>query len=260
MASTGKKYAGQIRTELGLPVTTRRVQQILNKDPDLEWTKRSAKPKLTQRHKENRLKFARLAITWDVIWTVMVFSDEKKFNLDGPDGMQFYWHNLKQDKEVCWSRNFGGGSVMVWLGFCSKGKLRIAFTSSKMKSKDYCDVLADRLLTDGRALLGDDLIFQQDNASIHASKETKQWMQNNQIQVIDWPSLSPDLNPVENVWGWLVRRVYANGRQFGTILELKNTILEAWEECPQEYLNNLIDSMPNRIFELIQRNGDKTHY
>lgn len=260
MASSGKKFASQIQSELQLPVKVRQVQRVLQKDPDFIWTKRKGKPKLTQKHKENRLRFGRMAMAWELIWAFTLFSDEKKFNLDGPDGSQFYWHDLRKDEQVKWSRNFGGGSVMVWLSFCSKGKLKLTFTSCKMKSADYINVLKDRLLIEGRHYLGEDLIFQQDNAAIHKSKETMKWFEENNIYVMDWPSLSPDLNPVENVWSWLVRKIYLNGKQYGTVQELKNAIQEAWEECPQEYLDKLINSMPDRIFEMIKLNGDKTHY
>ncbi|KAI8120489.1 Transposable element Tc3 transposase [Lucilia cuprina] len=59
-------------------------------------------------------------------WEKVLFSDEKKFNLDGPDGFQYYWHDLQKDKEVRMSRNFGGGSLMIWGGFSIKGKLPLA--------------------------------------------------------------------------------------------------------------------------------------
>ena len=52
----------------------------------------------------------------------MVFSDEKKFNLDGPDGSQCYWHDLRKEKQLYSKRPFWGGSVMVWGTFSASGK------------------------------------------------------------------------------------------------------------------------------------------
>ena len=49
------------------------------------------------------------------------------------------------------------------------------------------------------------------------------------IKIIDWPAHSPDLNPIVNVWGLLAWRVYANGRVFSTIDELKSSILIEWQ-------------------------------
>jgi len=63
-------------------------------------------------------------------------------------------------------------------------------------------------------ICGKNWIFQQDNAPIHASKETKTWLDLKKINLLEWPAYSPDLNPIENVWGIMARRVYANGKQY----------------------------------------------
>ena len=51
------------------------------------------------------------------------------------------------------------------------------------------------------------------------------WFQQQGINVLLWPSRSPDLNPIENVWGILVRDVYADNRQYQTVEELKTAIM-----------------------------------
>ena len=57
-------------------------------------------------------------------------------------------------------------------------------------------------------------MYMHDNAKPHVSKLTNEWLKDNNINVIDWPAYSPDLNPIENVWIILVRMVYANGKQY----------------------------------------------
>lgn len=51
-----------------------------------------------------------------------MFSDEKKLICDGPDGLNYYWHDLKKEKRFNYSRNFGGGSLMIWAAFSMHGK------------------------------------------------------------------------------------------------------------------------------------------
>ena len=80
----------------------------------LRYTKKIKKLPLTKFYKSERLKFAEEYMEWTKEWRNAVFSDEKKFNLDGPDGFHYYW---RDEKQVKMSRNYGGGNVMVWAAF-----------------------------------------------------------------------------------------------------------------------------------------------
>ncbi|ETV82530.1 hypothetical protein H257_05133 [Aphanomyces astaci] len=68
-----------------------------------------------------------------------------------------------------------------------------------------------------------------------------------------------DLSPIENVWGALARKVYANGRQFETKASLKAQILVSWNEIEQEYLQDLIEGMPTRMAQVLLRHGNCIH-
>jgi len=116
------------------------------------------------------------------------------------------------------------------------------------------------LLPFGRHICGKNWSFQQDNASIHVAGTTLEWFQKRKVRKIDWPSLSPDLNPIENLWGILSRKAYANGRQYNTVEELKMAIYECWEDIPIETLQTLVKSMPKRTFEMILKHGSSINY
>ena len=71
--------------------------------------KRKQKPRLLNRHKETRLTFAMRYQTCDEKWDKDLFSDENKFNHDGPDGLQYYWHDPKIESDSFSARVSGGG-------------------------------------------------------------------------------------------------------------------------------------------------------
>ena len=149
---------------------------------------------------------------------------------------------------------------MVLAAFSSKGKASIAFTYHKMDSAQYIGVMEKHLKPFWNAIRQPGLIFMQDNASIHKSKETQQWFQAQKIPLLEWPACSPDQNPIENCWGLLVREVYKDNRQFQTEADLKAAITEAWTIISVNTLEKLVESIPLRVFELIQNGGGSTHY
>lgn len=103
-------------------------------------------------------------------------------------------------------------------------------------------------------------MFQHDNAPIHSATLVKKWFTDNNIENLEWPSVSPDLNIMENVWGWLTRKLYADGRQFDNKETLKAALMKEWSAIPQHYIQSLYDSMPSRLFEVIRNNGKNTKY
>ena len=77
------------------------------------------------------------------------------------------------------------------------------------------------------------------------------WFEDNNIVFLPWPSRSPDLNPMENIWGFLSRLVYGNNSQYLSVPDLKQSIVDAWNEMPISVVNKLVASMENRIFQLL---------
>ncbi|KAH9135181.1 hypothetical protein AeRB84_019305 [Aphanomyces euteiches] len=205
------------------------------------------------------MRFAKQYINKPGFWQRVVFSDEKKFNLDGPDGCQYYWYDLRREPETYSKRVVGGGSVMVWAAVCAKGKSSLAILRGKQDSNNYCETLSKYLLPFLTELQENhdipEPIFQHDNASIHSSRATTSFLEGANIMALVWPAKSPDLNVIENVWGVLARSVYRNGRQFSSKEELEAQILKSWEQVSVSYLETLVNDMPTRMAEVVIRAG-----
>ena len=71
-----------------------------------------------------------------------------------------------------------------------------------------------------------------------------------------WPALSPDLNPIENVWGYLASVVYGFGKRYDNKIDPKIAISRAWANLDQNYLRKLVQGMPGRCIDVLKANGD----
>lgn len=278
-ASNSMASANEIIVDLGLNVSESTVLRALHHSPHIERQRMKSAPNLTPAHHSARVDFAKanMALDWSKVRNAthfsahltsspqavlfqIIFSDEKKFNLDGPDGFDCYWRDLRKEPRVFSRRNFGGGSLMVWAGFSAHGRLEIAFPSCRMDLLEYQAMLAAHLLPYLRRHRTRRLIYQQDNAAIHVSRSTMAWFAANNVNVLDWAARSPDLNPQENLWGILVRKVYTNGKQYSSITDLKAAIIREWNNIDDKVLKALVNSMPNRIFAVISKQGKAINY
>uniref|UniRef100_A0A672ZV02 Tc1-like transposase DDE domain-containing protein n=1 Tax=Sphaeramia orbicularis TaxID=375764 RepID=A0A672ZV02_9TELE len=140
----------------------------------------------------------------------MIFSDEKMFTVEPK-------LNRQNSRVYATSRaDTDAASLKVRRGaICSSGALQLKFVDSGTKvNKEYYinEVLESVLLPEARRLYPDgDWTFQQDGAPAHTANVTQTWLrEENNITLLDHPTCSPDLNPIENIWGWMAREVYKN--------------------------------------------------
>ena len=131
-----------------------------------------------------------------------------------------------------------------------------------VNAKKYIDeVLERKLLQSARDMYGDGqpFIFQQDGAPCHTAKICMKWFDDHDVQVLEWPGNSPDLNPIENLWARLKRLV--SKRRPSNVTQLKEAIISCWyHTITQEELKTLVNSIKRRCQSVIDAKGYQTKY
>ena len=80
------------------------------------------------------------------------------------------------------------------------------------------------------------------------------------VQVLDWPAQSPDLNTIEHLWEHLKHQLQQYDTPPKGVHKLWDRVVEEWNEIPPEVCQRLIESMPRRIEAVIRVNGGHTKY
>jgi transposase len=132
-----------------------------------------------------------------------------------------------------------------------------------MTSQDYVQILRTSLLpyTTEVVPLGEDIVFMQDNCPIHNAQNTRRFFEEHRhITVLPLPPNSPDLNPIENIWGLMVKEWQNANERSQEALE--GHVREVWASLERRpgLFQNLIGSMRQRLQSVIDCDGGETKY
>ncbi|GFW06554.1 transposable element Tc1 transposase [Trichonephila clavipes] len=108
--------------------------------------------------------------------------------------------------------------------------------------------------------MGLQFLFMDDNAPCHRTVAAEQLLESEDIERMDWPARSPDLNPIEHVWDFLGRRLAAHTLPPVTIRELRLALQDEWAAMPQQLIDTLILSMGRRCETCLAVRGDHIPY
>lgn len=240
-------------------VSTRTVRRKL-RSMDFSFGKAQKRIVLTEQHKKDRLAFARSCLTAGTDWTKVIFTDEKRFNADGPDSWSSWMRN--GHRKVRNRRQQGGVSLQVWGMLMPGPLLTVIELPPRGDSADFMNFFENRVLPNICNQFCDDFILQQDNASVHVSRESLRKFDELNVRRLNWPARSPDLNIIENCWSMIAHEVY-DGRQFNSKEDLWHAIdrtVSKLNTDGREKLQHLFESIPRRFLECVDLKGDLTHY
>lgn len=254
-----------LRTEDNINISANTIRRALTRHGLKARIKRK-KPLLRKQHRKARLSFAKTYQNWSTDdWKKVIWSDESKFKLFGSDGKQYCWRRdgeALKDAFVKPTVKFGGGSVMVWGCFTWNGVGNLCKIDGGMDANLYRQILSEDLLEtiDDYNLDKSEVVFQHDNDPKHKASIVQTWLVENEINILDWPAQSPDLNPIEHLWDEADRRL----RQYQVKISSKEALWESlqqvWGEIEVETCRKLIESLPQRINDVIRAKGGYTRW
>lgn len=126
----------------------------------------------------------------------------------------------------------------------------------------YRQILIHRAIPSGTRLIGKGFILGHDNDPKHTANTVKAYLQRisnkGKITIMEWPSQSPDLNPIENLWN--IVKMKRKGIKALSAEDLFQKVSKIWREISTETLNKLVESMPRRIEAVIRNNGGHIKY
>jgi hypothetical protein len=242
-------------------VSYRLVGRRINELSELSSMWKHAAPFISNRNRIKRLKWCKERLTWTrEQWSQILWSDESPFVLRY-DRATRVWR-MKSEKNEPWVMRGTvkhDQKIMVWGCFSSLGVGNLHLIDGIMDRFQYHNILQTQMLPSARKLFGDsEWKFQEDNDPKHTSNVCKHFHVEHKTNRIDWPAQSPDLNPIENLWSILDER--CKDRSPNTKNELFACLANEWNNLPISILTNLVDSMPNRVAEVIKRRGFSCGY
>ncbi|KAI4874245.1 hypothetical protein NFI96_007731 [Prochilodus magdalenae] len=209
--STARALQNDLQEATNVHVSAQTVRNRLHEDG-----MRARRPQmgivLTAQHRAGRLAFAREHLDWQIHhWRPVLFTDESRFTLSACDRRDRVSRRRGERSAACnilqhdW---FGSGPLV----------------------RPYAGAV------------GPGFLLMQDNARLLVAGVCQQFQQGEGIEAMDWPTRSPDLNPIEHIWDIMSRSIHQRQIALQTVQELAYALVQVWEEIPQATIRHLIRS------------------
>lgn len=218
---------------------------------------------MSDAHRRERVRFAEEYQHFDWLNNVVIFTDEKTFKSD-KDGRKILWRKRGErysELNLLPNRMSGRLTLGFWGWMSSMGPGELVEVGGKFNSHNYLDILRDVMLPTVRIVYPHEHIyFVQDNCAIHKARVVRNWLQTQEdVTIINWPSKSPDLNPIENLWGQMILNWDSSDvRNKNNLQEL---VTSTWELMRgRESCWNMVASMKSRLEQIIESNGAPLSY
>lgn len=221
-------------------------------------------PRLTRAHRAVRLAWGRIHRNWLLPqWRNVLFSDESRFGLTSDSRRVRVWREPGHAARLAFLQEvvpYQGGTVMFWGGIMHGYRTPLIHIPETLTGNIYLENVIRPIVLPRSEEFGPNFIFMDDNARPHRTRRIQHVLAEANVQRMNWPAQSPDMNPIEHMWDMLSEAILRRPNPPITLQELIVAVLEEWNNIPQEQIDNLIRSMPRRVNQCIENRGGHTEY
>jgi len=248
---TSKAITREVCNSYGVEVTPRSVRRHLN---TMGYKSSVPKPipSLTDKQKKKQYDWCveHLEYDWSKVW----FSDETYIEMNSMTTRIFH----KKSEKPTYPKKKFDVKIMIWGAVSIRNKSTLTIIDGSVNSERYIEVLRGFFDKNRNGFNKKKMIFQQDGATCHTSKKTREFIEQNGVTLLYWPANSPDLNPIENIWSILKGKVEKH--KICSKQQLIDVVHTEWANIDQGVIERTFTSMTTRVKEVIENMGGKCKY
>ena len=225
--------------------------------------KHSVKPPITEINRAKRLEFA---LKWigeeEDKLGVVIWSDETMVRSHPFTRRLSSWVAENTPAPIQEKHHSGNYSVMFWGCISVMGRGSLTVINGTMDHIQYLKVLREDFLPEATVLInrGIPVKLMHDNAPCHVHRDISTYIRRSEVEFIDWPPYSPDLNPIENVWAWVKYKLYSEFPPAESKNQLIDFVFECWETLDDQMCIRYCRDYNKRLSAVVTANGGPTKY